>query len=203
MNAWVRRWATDERTLVIHPEAGLDLFPNKVVVSKRPEDWPDILVDAQFHELSRIESGSYPVILCIGLLEHLADPARFVGELHRILEPGGRVILKCSCVFSIHEGPENYFHFTPFGIRVLFREWGRIELAQGTCGPFTTLGILMQRVHLQCDIFPPLRPLMEVAFHALPFFDRFVRRQYQHLAPTEENVIDTMMPSNVFVVAVK
>lgn len=194
---------SDERTLVIHPEAGLELFPNKVIVSRRADDAPDILVDEHFHELSRIESGAFPIVLCIGLLEHLVDPAGFLREVHRILAPGGRLILKCSCAFSIHDGPRDYFHFTQYGVRVLLRDWSRIELAKGTCGPFTTLAILLQRIHLQCDIFPPLRPLMEIAFHALPFFDRFVRRQYHHIHRIEENCIDSMLPSNVMVVAVK
>lgn len=199
----VARWATKERTLILNPEEGIGLFPNRVIGSRRGKDKPDILFDWQMRELSAVEAGSFAAIVCFGLMEHLEDPQRFVNDLQRILTPGGRLIMTCASVFCIHEGPGDYFHFMPAGIRVLFRDWTRLEELAGTCGPFMTLAILMQRMHFQCDIFPPLRPLMEVAFRALPFFDRFVTAQYENLVRTEEHKVPSMMSTNMWLVAVK
>jgi SAM-dependent methyltransferase len=43
--------------------------------------------------LPRIASGSVDVLLCLSVLEHLADPLDALRELHRILAPGGVAML--------------------------------------------------------------------------------------------------------------
>jgi SAM-dependent methyltransferase len=200
---FVREHATSERTLVLHPEEGLESFPNHFVVSKRAEDEPDLVVDAHFKDLAGIPSESYSMLLCVGLLEHIPDPQRFVNELHRILKPEGRALLTCSACFSFHGGKDNYFHFTPGGVRLLFRDWSRFEVLRGSCGPFTTIGILIQRILLQSEIFPPLRPFLEATVHVFPRLDRFVKRQYTTNGMLEGTECDSMLPSNLQVVVVK
>jgi SAM-dependent methyltransferase len=200
---FVRRYGTDQPTLVLHPEEGLDHFPNRYIVSKRVDDAPDMLVDAAYRDLAKIPSESYDMILCVGLLEHIEDPQRFVDDLHRILRPGGRALIKCSSCFSLHDCPDDYFRFTPSGIRVLFRRWSGFEELKGTCGPFTTIGILLQRILMQCEIFPPLRPGIEALAHAFPHLDRFVTRQYDRTHFPDGSECDSMLASNLQVVAVK
>jgi len=199
-----REYASDEPTIVLHPEADPAYWPNAFVVSKREKDAPDFLVDTQFHGLDRIASESYPLIICIGLLEHIADPHRFVGELHRILRPGGKVVISASSAFSLHECPEDFFHYTPFGMEVLFEGWDHFEVLRGSSGPFETIGILIQRIHIQSEISPPVRPFVEALVHVIPKLDRFVKRQYntvQHF--DERSECDSMLPSNIQAVVVK
>lgn len=50
------------------------------------------LNDAAFiDEVVRTE-GPFDTILCLDILEHLVDPWRLVGDLHRALTPGGQII---------------------------------------------------------------------------------------------------------------
>jgi SAM-dependent methyltransferase len=199
-----REYASEEYALVLHPEVDNGYWPNRFLVSKRPQDRPDLLVDPQFEGLSRIESESFGLIICMGLLEHIADPHRFVGELHRILKPGGRVVLSVSCCFSLHECPDDYFHYTPFGMRQLFNAWEGFELLRGSCGPFETIGILLQRILMQCEISPPVRPFVEAAVRFFPRLDRFVIRQYNTIQYMDErSECDSMLPSNIHAVVVK
>ena len=195
--------ASNEATLVLHPEEGLGSFPNRYVVSKRAEDNPDLLVDFAFRDLAKIPAESYSVIVCAGLLEHIPDPQRFVDDLHRILKPGGKVLISCSACFSFHECPDDYFHYTPFGLRLLFAKWDRFEVLRGNCGPFTTIGILLQRILLQSEVFPPLRPIIEVLVHTFPLLDRFVMRQYNTVSKNPEDESDSMLPSNLQAVVIK
>jgi SAM-dependent methyltransferase len=204
IHRFTREFASEEPTLIIHPEAGLTDFPNHYVVSKRPVDKPDLLVDSQFVGLSGIESESYAMIVCVGLLEHISDPPRFVADLHRILKPGGKALLSCSACFSFHECPDDYFHYTPYGLKVLFKDWSHFEVLRGSSGPFETIGILLQRIHLQCEIAPPLRPFVEMMIHAMPLLDRFVIRQYNTVQYMDErSECDSMLPSNLQAVVVK
>ncbi|WP_421866558.1 class I SAM-dependent methyltransferase [Parvibaculum sp.] len=201
-----RETATDEPTLVIHSE-DVDYkpyFPNGYAVTKRRNAPADMYVDLYYTEVSKIPSESYNVILCTGLLEHLPEPAVFLAEMHRILKPGGRLIISASAVFSFHECPNNFFHFTPFGFKLLFKDWSKIEMLRGASQPFETIGILLQRIHLQCEIFPPVRPLIELMFHTMRFLDFFIVRQYNTREYQDErSLTDSMLPSNMQAVVIK
>ena len=201
-----RENATDKMTLVVHSE-DVDYrpyFPNAFAVTKRKEKPADLHVDLYYRELSKIESESYEIIVCTGLLEHIPDPQRLIDDMHRILKRGGKLIISGSAVFSFHECPDDFFHFTPFSFRMMFDKWSRIEMLRGASQPFETIAILLQRILLQCDIFPPLRPILELSVSALPYLDRLIIAQYDSVwQRTEERRIDSMLPSNMQAVVVK
>lgn len=201
-----RDFATSERTLVVHSE-DVDFaphFPNAYSVTKRRDVPADMHVDLHYLEMSKIPSESYPVILCTGLLEHVPEPSRLIGEFHRILQPGGRLILGASAIFSFHEAPDNFFHFTPYGFRLLFKDFSKIEMLRGASQPFETIGILLERINMQCDIFPLLRPVVALMSRTMSLLDFFVIAQYNSASPRDETTVtDSMLPSNMHAVAVK
>jgi SAM-dependent methyltransferase len=199
-----QEYSTTTRTLVVHSE-DVDYrpyFPNAFTVTKRASIPADLHVDAHYHGLAAIPDSSYSMVLCTGLLEHIPDPQRLVDEMRRILAPGGRLIISASAVFSFHEGPDNYFHFTPYGFRQLFKDWSRIEMLRGASQPFETIGILLQRINLQAEMFPPARLLVEVLMRLVPLLDCCVTRQYHGRTFTPEHEIDSMLPSNVQAVVI-
>jgi len=198
--------ATDEMTLVIHSEDvdHAPYFPNAYTVTKRKDVPADLHVDLYYRELSNIESESYNVILCTGLLEHIPDPDRIIAEMHRILKPGGRLIISASAVFSFHECPNNFFHFTPYGFKLLFEGWDHFEMLRGASQPFETIGILIQRILLQSDIVPVFRPLIEGIAHSMRVFDRVVLKQYETREfRNSQSECETMLPSNMQAIVVK
>lgn len=201
-----RDFATTEMTLVVHSE-DVDYepyFPNAYTVTKRPDVKADMHVDIHYEDVSKIPSESYSVILCTGLLEHLPVPQKLIAEFYRILKPGGRLIIGASAVFSFHEGPENYFHFTPYGFRKLFEDWDHMEMMRGASQPFETLGILMERINMQCDIFPPMRPVIWMMSKVMRFLDVFILCQYNAVNPRDRTTMtDSMLPSNMHAVVVK
>ena len=201
-----REFATDELTLVVHSE-DVDYapyFPNAYTVTKRRDFPADMHVDTHYLDMAKIPSESYNVILCTGLLEHVPDPFVLIGEFRRILKPGGRLILGASAVFSFHEAPDNYFHFTPWGFRLLFKDWSRIEMLRGASQPFETIGILIQRINMQSDIFPLMRPVIALMALCMRFFDLFIVAQYNTVSPRDRSTLtDSMLPSNMHAVAVK
>ena len=57
---------------------------------------------------------------------------------------------------------------------------------------------------MQCDIFPPLRPLIELLYHLVPLLDVFVLRQYDNLGRRDERgLTDAMMPARLHAVVIK
>lgn len=201
-----RETATDKRTLVVHSEDvdHAPYFPNALTVTKRADKPADLHVDLFYRELDQIASESYEVILCTGLLEHVPDPQRLIDEFRRILKPGGKLIISASAAFSIHEGPHDYFHFTPFSFRLLFSNWSRIELLRGSSQPFETIAILIQRIMIQCEVSPVARLLIESTYPIFPLLDRLIIRQYDKAGRrSPEHEIDSMLPSNMQAVVVK
>jgi SAM-dependent methyltransferase len=201
-----RENATETKTLVVHSE-DVDYapyFPNAFTVTKRPDKPADLHVDLFYTEVNRIRSESYEVILCTGLLEHVPDPQRLIDEFRRILKPGGKLVISASAVFSIHEGPHDFFHFTPFSFRRLFADWTRVEMIRGSSQPFETIAILIQRIMIQCDISPLARPLIELTYPILPLLDRLIIRQYDKAGGrSADHEIDSMLPSNMQAVVIK
>jgi methyltransferase family protein len=62
-----------------------------------------------------LPDASVGTVVAADSLEHMADPARAVGEMHRVLAPDGLCLLAAPFVFPIHHPPD-YWRFTPEGL---------------------------------------------------------------------------------------
>ncbi|MGE4313767.1 MAG: class I SAM-dependent methyltransferase [Pseudobdellovibrionaceae bacterium] len=206
IDALCEEFKTDKMTLVVHSEdvKYKPYFPNAYAVTKRKDKEADMHVDLYYTDLKKIPDESYEVILCTGLLEHIPDPQRIIADFHRILKPGGKLIIGASAVFSFHECPDDFFHFTPFSFKLLFKDWSHFEMLRGSCMPFKTISILLQRILIQCDTNPFIRPFIEALVFILPLCDKLIYRQYDNYGDrSDEHLIDSMLPSNMHACVVK
>jgi SAM-dependent methyltransferase len=92
-----------------------------------------------------VESGRYDIVLCTQVLEHAADPARVVGELRRVVAPGGRVLASTHGVQVYHPNPVDLQRWTHEGLERLFREnadWASLTVAPGS-GTAACVGMLV------------------------------------------------------------
>lgn len=68
--------------------------------------------------------GSFDSVVCFEVLEHVPDPALFLGEIRRVLKPQGRLLLTMPFMFEQHEVPLDYQRYTEFGLRRLLETQG-------------------------------------------------------------------------------
>lgn len=199
---FLEKHKTDERVIVIHSEdvPYEKFFPNAFTVTKREQVKADMHVDLYYNDVSKIEAESYDTLICTGLLEHVPDPQRLINEFYRILKPGGKLVLQASSVFSIHEGPDDFFHFTHYGFEKLLENWKDVQTS-GSCMPYETLAILMQRIMFQTNSNIFVKVATVVLFNILPLFDKGIKKQFTNHGRTNE--IDSMLPSNMQAVAYK
>lgn len=62
-----------------------------------------------------VDSGSFDVVLCTEVLEHVLEPIRAIQEISRVLTPGGRLYLSAPMRSAIHQAPHHYYGgFTPY-----------------------------------------------------------------------------------------
>ena len=79
---YVDRWKPDENRQLF-PELGDEAnFP-----------MPDIVADLNVDRLSMLADESQDFVIASHLLEHLVDPLAHLAEIHRVLRPGGVVII--------------------------------------------------------------------------------------------------------------
>lgn len=94
-----------------------------------------------------VPDSSFGAVLLTQVLEHVPEPANVLRELHRILEPGGRIYLTAPLVWELHELPHDYYRYTSEGLRHLLRAAGFREISvEPRNGAFTTLAQLMRNL---------------------------------------------------------
>jgi len=72
-----------------------------------------------------VADGSFDVILCTEVIEHVPEPVAVVKEFARILKPGGRLILTAPLGSGIHQEPYHFYGgYTPYWYEKFLDEAG-------------------------------------------------------------------------------
>lgn len=86
-------------------------------ITPRPDC--DLVLDVR--SMPAIADGSYDVVFCSGVLEHVDDCHAAVRECYRILRPGGVFLVGVPFAQRIHCAPGDFWRFTVYGLRYLLR----------------------------------------------------------------------------------
>ncbi|MDP8257063.1 MAG: class I SAM-dependent methyltransferase [Candidatus Alcyoniella australis] len=114
-------------------DVGAGLSPYRVLIERNGADYtsldlpdgpgaPDISADLQ--HMPEAADESYDLALCANVLEHVPDPSAALAELHRVLKPGGDLLLSAPHLSRLHEVPHDYWRFTRFGLEHLLSATG-------------------------------------------------------------------------------
>jgi len=86
---------------------------------------PDIIGDALKIPL---RSNSIDSIFSSQVLEHVKDPKKMINEIYRTLKKNGVCILTTHMAQVLHGEPHDYFRFTEYGLRELFKKFKHVEI---------------------------------------------------------------------------
>jgi SAM-dependent methyltransferase len=75
-------------------------------------------------EIFPFQVGSFDSVVANEVFEHVFNPDRFLDEVHRVLKPGGRLLMTMPFVWDEHEQPHDYARYSSFGIRYLVEKHG-------------------------------------------------------------------------------
>jgi SAM-dependent methyltransferase len=94
----------------------LDQGFNVEALGTRADETVDFLEPASIAQLG----SSFDLVFCFDTLEHVANPFRFCDHLVRVTRPGGYIYVSTLFSFVYHASPEDYFRFSPSGLRECF-----------------------------------------------------------------------------------
>lgn len=90
-----------------------------------------------------------PKLICIfEVLEHTKNPISAVNNIYEILDEGGYVLFSSPFIFHIHDEPYDFYRFTKYGLKHLFRDFTEVEILSRN-GWFETILVLFVRLRLE------------------------------------------------------
>ncbi|WP_169447770.1 methyltransferase domain-containing protein [Luteimonas mephitis] len=87
-----------------YPPTGRDLYHAR----------PDVFADAA---RLPIADQTIDAVVCLEVLEHVRRPREVLGEIARVLRPGGRLYLSMPFLYPIHDAPFDFQRLTEHGLR--------------------------------------------------------------------------------------
>jgi len=82
---------------------------------------PDIRARA---DMQPFRDASMDTVLGLSVLTYLTEPFGMIEEAHRVLKPGGMLLLEFTQMVPLHDAPYDYFRFTRFGAQYLLERAG-------------------------------------------------------------------------------
>jgi SAM-dependent methyltransferase len=77
-----------------------------------------------------LPDAGFDGVLCSQVLEHVFTPDAFLGEIRRVLRPGGVLVLAVPFMWDEHEQPQDFGRYSSFGLRALLERSGFEIVAQ-------------------------------------------------------------------------
>jgi SAM-dependent methyltransferase len=174
-------------------------FPQRYTLDISFDRQPDIVAD--IHNLP-FPDASYNIIVCTEVLEHCHTPQKAIDEMFRVLTKGGKLILTTRFVYPLHDVPHDYFRFTKYGLKYLFKNWSSTEIKSETKS-FSAIGALMQRIGFQTSLrggkFTKI--FVYLAAMVLEHCDKLIVSEYGDIR--KERSEEDVMTTGYYLVAMK
>jgi len=117
---------------------------NHYVLDVAPAYSVDVVGDARVMPFS---DASMDVVLATQVLEHIPDPIAVIGEIRRVLKPGGTLLLSVPSIFPQHGAPGDYWRYMPQGLEWILRDFQSVTV-MGEAGTVPSI-FLVVNVYLQ------------------------------------------------------
>jgi SAM-dependent methyltransferase len=138
-------------------------------------DWQNSLhknnhldVVADLNELLPLEAAHFDTVILSDVLEHIREPQQLVGEIFRVLKPGGKLIMNVPYFYWLHEEPFDYYRYTKHALKFMAEKSGMEVLEIESLGG---LPEILADLHAKLFIkIPLLGKYMAIALQGLSQF---------------------------------
>jgi len=102
-----------------------DMLPKKCKIIA--PTYPDV----DIHNMP-YKDNTFDYVIADQVLEHVKKPWIGVEEVRRVLKSDGLAILTSALIFYVHGVPNDYWRFTPDGLKVLCEKFSKVYECKGT-----------------------------------------------------------------------
>lgn len=140
---------------------------------------PDII--ANLEEMLPIPDASFDEVLLINVLEHVFEYRSLISECHRVLVPGGKIIIVVPYIFPYHASPDDYHRYSASALQRMLSDFSDVQIQSLGSGVFSAKWVLFERLlpskiqDLLAFITHPLVGFVDALFTGLA---RVLRKQY-------------------------
>ncbi|MEO3938070.1 class I SAM-dependent methyltransferase [Dermatophilaceae bacterium Soc4.6] len=111
------------------------------------------------------DDAAFDTVILSDVLEHLPNPALVLSEAHRLLRPGGTLLVNVPFLYGIHEAPYDFHRYTEFALRKMIDDAGLTLVEIEPLGGL--LEVLSDLVGKGMTVVPGLGSLMAALVHRL------------------------------------
>lgn len=90
------------------------------------------------HNLPGEWGNRFSSVLCSEVLEHVARPWIALPKLFEVVRPGGWIVVTTLTSFHIHGFPNDYYRYTPSGLKLLMEDAGFVDVQTENQGEIQT-----------------------------------------------------------------
>jgi Methylase involved in ubiquinone/menaquinone biosynthesis len=100
------------------------------------------------------DDASFDSVFSSEVFEHIFNLPEILDELHRVIKPGGHMLITLPFVWDEHEIPYDFARYTSFGIRHILTEKGFVVLEQQKTTNYITTLCQMWCAYIYQHVFP-------------------------------------------------
>jgi hypothetical protein len=138
-------------------DVGGRIQPYRPLLNGRIRDYCslDRIVGPSVNVVGRAENlpladNKFDVVFCTQMLQYVPNPQNVVNEIHRVLRPGGSLLLSAPAVFPRDGNPE-YGRFLPSSLQLLLGNFAQVEIA----AEGSTISGLLRTINVSLITFSP------------------------------------------------
>lgn len=178
-NAFLKKFSSKGETLIVGA-GGVKydhIYPGCLHTDIDPNARADMVADV---ETLPFPDNKFDTVVCPAVLSHVKHPQKAVDEMHRVLKPGGRIVLTTAFIFPLNSHPVDYWRITENGMSLLFSKGWKIEAFENDSSPFYTISVLMQRILFQTDMRGGkfTKGLIYIFLKAISKMDFLIKKQH-------------------------
>ena len=111
-----------------------------------PARKPDQIIDLTDPNFCQNYLGEKVNLVCIfEVLEHTKDPTLAIKNIYNLIEKESVVLLSTPFIFNIHDEPNDFYRFTKYGLKEIFKEFSEVEIKEKN-GWLESIFVIIMRI---------------------------------------------------------